>query len=85
MKNLKNMDLQEMSKSEMEKFNGGEDKSIGVMEGVMIGGLVTVGVSTPFLVIVPPVGAVMAIAGLTALLGAPYCGMVVLMVKRWSN
>ena len=72
MKNLKNMDLQEMSKSEMEKFNGGEGMNVegAIISGVM--GMVTATISVPVMAICPPLGAVIGIAGLAAILGPAY-------------
>jgi len=64
MKNLKNMDLQEMSKSEMEKFNGGEIANPRVMLIDAAGGLTTACVGFFTLAFVAPlVGIPMIIIG----------------------
>ena len=63
-----------MSKSEMEKFNGGEGMNVegAIISGVMAGGMVTATISVPVMAICPPLGAVIGIAGLAAILGPAY-------------
>ena len=83
MKNLKNMDLQEMSKSEMEKFNGGENVEWAIISGVMAGGIVTVGFSMAVTAICPPLGAYVAVTGLVATISPVYYGIARMIASKF--